>query len=131
MSRAIMQQALDMLVAPHPHIRTSFTDSIKYREKINQVIEALRQALAQPVQEPVAWQNKELPMEFYEYEHLDPMWYSHYRPLYTAPPKPWAGLTDEEMPTLTVGTGPITLMPFKDTKAFIRKIEALLKEKNT
>jgi hypothetical protein len=31
---------------------------------------------------PVAWQNKELPMEFYEYEHLDPIWYSHYRPLY-------------------------------------------------
>lgn len=50
-NRKIMQQALDMLVEPHPHIRTSFTDSIKYREKINQVIEALRQALAQPEQD--------------------------------------------------------------------------------
>ena len=31
---------------------------------------------------PVAWQNLELPMEFYEYDHLDPIWYSHYRPIY-------------------------------------------------
>ena len=31
---------------------------------------------------PVAWQNKELPDEFYEYEQLDPMWHHHYRPLY-------------------------------------------------
>jgi hypothetical protein len=51
--REIMQQALDMLVEPHPHIRTSFTDSIKYREKINEVIPVYT-ALAQHEQEPVA-----------------------------------------------------------------------------
>jgi hypothetical protein len=45
-----MQQALDMLVEPHPHIRTSFTDAIKYREKINQAIAALEQELAKPEQ---------------------------------------------------------------------------------
>jgi hypothetical protein len=51
-----------------------------------------------PEQEPVAWQNLELPMEFYEYEHLDPMWHHHYRPLYTAPPrKEWVGLTEHEI----------------------------------
>jgi hypothetical protein len=43
----------------------------------------------------------------------------------------WVGLTDEEMPTLTSGLGPITLMPFRETKAFIRAIEAKLKKKNT
>jgi hypothetical protein len=56
----------------------------------------------------------------------------HETPLYTAPPrKPWQGLTDEEMPTLTTGTGPITMLPFRETKTFIRAIEAKLKEKNT
>jgi hypothetical protein len=58
--REIMQQALDMLVEPHPHIRTSFTDSIKYREKINQVIEALRTALAQPEREWVGLTDDEI-----------------------------------------------------------------------
>ena len=48
-----------------------------------------------------------------------------------APPrKEWVGLTDEEMPTLTTGTGPITMLPWHETKAFIRAIEAKLKEKN-
>ena len=55
-------------------------------------------------QEPVAWQNLELPMEFYEYEHLDPMWHHRYRPLYTSPPrKEWVGLTDDDYPSIRDG----------------------------
>ena len=34
------------------------------------------------VSEPVAWRNRQVPDEFYEYEQLDPMWHHHYRPLY-------------------------------------------------
>lgn len=34
------------------------------------------------VSEPVAWRNRQVLDEFYEYEQLDPMWHHHYRPLY-------------------------------------------------
>jgi hypothetical protein len=52
------------------------------------VLDAMRWAVperAQPQVEPVAWQNKLKPAEMYEYEQLDPMWYSEFRPLYAAP----------------------------------------------
>lgn len=92
----------------------------EFGEQLETTLQALRQALAQPEQEPVAWQNKELPMEFYEYEHLDPMWHHHYRPLYTAPPsKPWVGLENidfQYQPPAEVIT--------------MKYAEAILKEKN-
>jgi len=43
--------------------------------------------LAKPEIEPVAWQNKLKPSEFYEYEQLYPLWYDEFRPLYAEPPK--------------------------------------------
>jgi hypothetical protein len=52
MSRELLQQALDALIQPHPHIRTSFTDAMKYGEKRDQVIAALEAELAKPKQEP-------------------------------------------------------------------------------
>ena len=85
--------------------------------------EALRQALAQSKQEPVAWVlNREL------------FWPSEYEiisedgdnaiPLYTAPPKrAWVGLTDEEIKEYKwMG---------QDVIAVIKEIQATLKEKNT
>jgi hypothetical protein len=72
MSREIMQQALNALIQPHPHIRTSFTDAIKYREKIDQAIAALEAELAKPEQaekqEPVAL-NKNMTLECPAYLH--------------------------------------------------------------
>ena len=52
--------------------------------ELERFAELVRQDYLRELKElkPVAWQNLELPMDFYEYEHLDPMWYSHYRPLY-------------------------------------------------
>jgi hypothetical protein len=80
--------------------------------------------LVKPEQEPVAWQNLELPDEFYEYEHLDPMWHHHYRPLYTTPPrKPWVGLTDEDIKGI--------LDCDRGWMADIKKAEQILKDKNT
>lgn len=55
----------------------------------------------------------------------------HGIPLYTAPPaaqRQWVGLTDDEMPTLVVRSG--VLVSFPETKAFVKAIEAKLKEKN-
>lgn len=44
--------------------------------------EALAIVRSLKVSEPVAWRNRQVPDEFYEYEQLDPMWHHHYRPLY-------------------------------------------------
>lgn len=59
-------------------------DGISREDAMSEII-GLVDPLPEIDKNPVAWQNKELPMEFYEYEHLDPMWYHHYRPLYAAP----------------------------------------------
>jgi hypothetical protein len=116
MSREIMQQALDALKYHTEHTYPFHLTNV--------AIEALQKALAQPKQEAVAWQNLELPMEFYEYEHLDPMWHHHYRPLYTAPPsKEWVGLTDEEMIEIWKQHG--------SYETLFKKVEIKLKDKNT
>ena len=118
-------------------LRAAAEMALEYLEYLNELdiagldhevhTNALRQALAQPEQEPVAWQNKELPMEFYEYEHLDPMWHHHYRPLYTAPPsKPWVSLTDEEIDYIWGVTPP----DYENFFEFPRAIEAALRSKN-
>jgi hypothetical protein len=84
--------------------------------------EILRQALAQPEQEPVGWADR---FEFDKKEH--DFWCNRQKPakggipLYTAPPKrEWIGLTDEEVWDLYTDRGNV----------FARAIEAKLKEKN-
>jgi hypothetical protein len=61
-------------------------------------IEALRQALAQPEQEPVAWADKMGAVIPHSHKLFQPDLLKDYtRPLYTAPPKrEWVGLTVEE-----------------------------------
>jgi hypothetical protein len=88
--RELMQQALEALVtAPLDH------NSIKSRffELRHHAIEALRERLAQPKQEPVACigTNGEL-----MWLHKPHAIYSKARPLYTAPPQR-KSLTDDEM----------------------------------
>ena len=96
-------------------------------------VEALRQALAQPEQEPVAWvecavipwlQSKDT--NVYAMTKLHRIPNEHYdTPLYTAPPKrEWVGLTDEEVESWRGN------YDFFDS-ALVREIEAKLKEKNT
>ena len=132
-----MQQALDALIQPHPHIRTSFTDAKKYREKIDQAIAALEQELAKPdftftdegnKQEPVAqirikngyW----IDTTQSQVNHLP----DGLHDLYTAPPrKEWVGLTDKEILDLWVANHKNT----GATDAFACAVEAKLKEKNT
>jgi hypothetical protein len=115
--------------------------------------EALRQALAQPVDavnisqervdetakgehEPVAWIGKGRCQQLQEGESVTTTLTSHKAflddvPLYAAPPKrEWVGLSDEEMRELTqkaVDDGMIrTVTDFE----YIRSIEAKLREKN-
>ena len=107
-----------------------------YSIECEEAIEALRQALAQTEQEPVAWQVmvENEPMKEFSIKDMAHDWavtekrngskYSYWiRPLYTAPPKrEWVGLTDEEIKgILDCGRGGLV---------DIKKAEAKLKEKN-
>ena len=90
---------------------------------IADAIKALRQALAQPEQEPVAW---------LEYDEEGYLFLSGKRkgafPVFTDPPsKPWVSLTDEEIYYIwSISPG-----DYEDKFAFPRAIEAKLHEKNT
>jgi hypothetical protein len=89
---------------------------------------ALRTALTQPAQEPVAWL-------MYKGTHKDSFWLDkgdaynfemtpehRWEPLYTTPPqRPWVGLTDEEIEDCVE-------MGIQKT---CRAIEAALRSKNT
>ena len=84
------------------------------------VIPALRQALAQPEQEPVAWMHNFIEGTVITHEPADIGRHpDRWTPLYTAPPKrEWVGLTDEERFS-------------KDWQETVARAEVKLKEKST
>ena len=87
--------------------------------------EALRQALAQPEQEPVGYVTIENISSWAQVPSIK--WFKKPAegPLYTAPPKrEWVGLTDEEVESWRGN------YDFFDS-ALVREVEAKLKEKNT
>ena len=85
-------------------------------------VETLRQALAQPEQEPVAWVYNGILHEFDPSEFAT----SEVKPLYTAPPKR-KPLTDEEIILIVAECA----ASHQHTDIhFARAIEAKLKEKN-
>jgi hypothetical protein len=97
------------------------------------VVDALRQALAQPEQEPVAYVEKgDLywcdDTSVYDAEKLD----GH--GLYTAPsPKPWVGLTDEEIKEvlgLNETSWSLSGVALQHVMDDARALETKLKEKN-
>jgi len=98
------------------------------KSRANHSAVALRQALAQGKQEPVAWTLTEF-LDKRETTTNAPLWFvdpvnSAWTPLYTAPPsKRWASLTDEEIEEAAnnAGFGHINIA---------LEIEAKLKEKN-
>lgn len=90
------------------------------------VVEELKERLAQPEQEPVAWVgpswlNPET--RTWESESFAPGPINGWIPLYTAP-RQWQGLTDEEL-------NQIYAEPQTHAGQYARAIEAKLKEKNT
>ena len=95
---------------------------VDWLDKLREVREALRQALAQPEQEPVAWLWKNIDGHQVltdDPDYADGTW----TPLYTAPPKrEWVGLTRRELDIATLG--------LEDLGDCYKAIEAKLKEKN-
>jgi len=97
------------------------------RRLVKQAIIAIKEALAQPAQEPVAWMCGAFDGEPCEQSHRDE-WEN---PRYTTPPqRPWVGLTGQEIDDIDEANWE------EDHKVwgiheFARAIEAKLKEKNT
>ena len=125
--RELMQQALHTLEGWANHGKWVWPESALEQAKRNttESIAALRERLAQPEQEPVAW------MTFDAAGEEDDIWYDNpdgkllegwtYKPLYTALPRQWQGLTEEETDELVRRFARYELL---------RAIEAKLKEKN-
>lgn len=83
-------------------------------------INIVKEALAQPKQEPVAWITKTGSVWKTKWEGSD-------IPLYITPPQnTWIGLTDEERLELAVNTGAMSA----DWLPFMEATEAKLKQKN-
>jgi hypothetical protein len=107
------------------------SNSISY--EMLDAITAIKEALAQPAQEPVAWRRSDKHRTAPNYEYEDGITSFRYdpsaEPLYTTPPnRPWAGLTDEEIKEIV---GPYGDTPIKGyTRKLFDQIEAKLKDKN-
>ena len=97
-----------------------------------QVINAIKEALAQPEQEPLGWcDSKTGWIDFHRFKPLrkpsapDAEWL----PLYTSPPKrEWVGLTIEQMED--IGFNLLPAVAQKDFVQFASVLEAKLKELN-
>ena len=115
-----LKMALDSLETLHSH-----------RTDIASAITALKEALAQPEQEPVAWMNDSTPSGIFARHMEGAKNFGCTIPLYTAPPqRKWQGLTDEEIESLHYKLK-VQLMGTYKTEDIYRTIEAYLKEKNT
>ena len=122
--RKAAEMALEALCSANP-----IGHALEDYEYHNKATEALRQALAQPEQEPVAW---------LEYDDEGYLFLSGKRkgafPVFTAKPsKPWVSLTDDEADILITLHAPPIHPDFNDDDDFIElvnAIEAKLKEKN-
>ena len=97
-------------------------------DKVWSTIISIKEVLAQPEQEPVAWQfvkgssfRKRRPDDF---DDLAYDGFPYWKPLYTTPPqRTWVGLTDEEKHEIRYS--------HMTSAEFIEFIEAKLKDKNT
>ena len=92
------------------------------------VVEELKQRLAQPEQEPVAWMNPswiDPDTRGWASDSFESIQIEGWVPLYTAPPRrEWQGLTGEEVAELTLEHAGY---PVRLTEA----IETKLRERNT
>jgi len=108
--RELMQQALEAFGG-----LLTFNPSPAEYKQGRDVVAALRERLAQPEQEPVAWYDKHGMVTHDPFEGVTPLYKS---------PRPWVGLTDEEVAELSAYV-------YAGDPQYVRLIETKLKEKNT
>jgi hypothetical protein len=132
--RTAAQQALEALEGWANHGKWVWPESALETCKRNTVeaLDALRAALAQPEQEPVAWRFQSPLSEEGQWEYgKEPPVGSRWaiEPLYTHPPRrEWRGLTEEERDAVIRWAVDQEDTHFSRTVA--RAVEAKLKEKN-
>jgi hypothetical protein len=138
MDREAIEEAIEVLEDARAEMLTETGNENYYGEAIT----ALRQTLEEK-QEPVAWRyalDASVEGPRWIYIDKDPhQWlkgpslgHALIEPLYTAPPKQWVGLTDEDIDDCEIEVGmPQYEISSADLYAFARVIEAKLKEKNT
>jgi hypothetical protein len=123
--------ALTALDALYVNDYSGYEISKHERHVVDEAIQALRQALAQPEQEPVAWMyewNGRINFTTTDQRPVEAA-HPHFAkstPLYMAPPKrdssSWVGLTDDEIVDLACSVD--------SYKGLVQAVEAKLKEKN-
>ena len=120
MSREAMKLALDALVfAAYEDIEYDDACDQKVREARN----ALRQALAQPEQEPIAWMHTTGTGHVYFRKKPQDKVFNP-QPVYTSPPKrEWVGLTLNEAEDF--------YDKYTDRAELINAVDKFLEEKNT
>ena len=128
--RELMQMALDALLNAQEFVSDAFGMDEPYGEEI----EALRDRLAQPEQEPVAWMYVNDDGDCEQIEYGKPFDDPSVTPLYPAPlQREFIGLTTEEIADLYLtvnGEREWAIGGMGDAVPFTRAIEAKLKEKN-
>jgi hypothetical protein len=93
---------------------------------INEAITALKERLAQPEQEPVAWADHGV------VNWIADKQFKHASLLYTHPTRgTWVGLTDEEKNDCLVSADPCETLAEPEARQLIEDVEQALKEKNT
>jgi len=115
-----MRQALELALEA---LQVATTPLAKDRQEVLRAITAIKEALAQPEQEPVAWADHGV------VNWIADKQFKHAALLYEAPQRTWVGLTDEEIADCA------EKMEASDPtdsfwREFFRGIEAKLKEKN-
>ena len=136
-----LRKAAEMALAKLDHLWEIAVDERMGTDVLPE-IKALREALAQPEQEPVAWMMVNKAHGLSSSLHWKPQedWHITWecKPLYTAPPKrEWVGLTPDEISELSEQAKKFCNDMFNTPDydyfagALWRAIEAKLKEKNT
>ena len=111
----------------HPDHQERIITERMIQERMQEEIDELRQAL-ETEQEPVAWANS-FDLQNFDMKVRTCPDLHHTVPLYTAPPKQWVGLTDEEIQEVVSKKWWDWEDAF-DIEGFSRAIERVLKEKN-
>ena len=147
--REALKLALEALEEAKLHIWLGDEKGVSANIKCHQTITAIKEALAQPEQEPVAKVVRTAPERIWLDLGFDPSdedeisfgdlvdatWSNdnatgygieYVRADTTPPQRTWVGLTDEEIQTMWQNTS-----PYYDHQDFALAIEAKLKEKNT
>jgi hypothetical protein len=129
--RKAAEMALEALEWNYGTDLCDIENCMAWLDKMNATIPALRQALAEPEQEPVAWINND--QEIFVDEGKARCYSMGWiKPLYTAPPqKEWVGLTDADIDAYALDEGVTADKAPPWLVKYARDIEAKLKEKNT